>query len=107
MAQGCMETAQTLLTKSQGGSKLNTAFIERLNVTFRSRLAALVRRSRALLRNPETLVPQMYLMGCVFTFCTEHKSLRLPGIIGGHKWINRPPAIAAGLTDHVWTVKEL
>jgi hypothetical protein len=96
-----------LLAKSHGGTKLNTAFIERLNATFRARLAVLVRRSRALIRNPETLKPLMYLMGCVYNFCTEHSSLRLPGIIGGHKWIARTPAIAAGLTDHIWTVKEL
>lgn len=107
MAQGCLETAQVLLAKSHGGTKLNTAFIERLNATFRSRLAVLVRRSRALIRNPGTLEPLMYLMGCVYNFCTDHKSLRLPGIIGGHKWIARTPAIAAGLTDHIWTVKEL
>jgi transposase-like protein len=107
MGRGCLKTAQALLAKSHGGTKLNTAFIERLNATFRSRLAVLVRRSRALIRNPETLEPLMYLMGCVYNFCTEHKSLRLPGIIGGHKWIARTPAIAAGLTDHIWTVKEL
>ncbi len=107
MAQGCLETAQLLLAKSRGGTKLNTAFIERLNATFRSRLAVLVRRSRALIRNPHTLEPLMYLMGSVYNFCTEHKSLRLTGIIGGHKWIVRTPAIAAGLTDHIWTVKEL
>jgi transposase-like protein len=107
MARGCLAMAQALLAKSHGGTKLNTAFIERLNATFRSRLAVLVRRSRALIRNPETLKPLMYLMGCVYNFCTEHKSLRLPGIIGGHKWIARTPAIAAGLTDHIWTVKEL
>lgn len=107
IARGCLETAQALLQKSRGGTKLNTAFIERLNATFRSRLAVLVRRSRALIRNPQTLEPLMYLMGTIYNFCTEHKSLRLPGIIGGHKWIARTPAIAAGLTDHIWTVKEL
>ena len=49
----------------------------------------------------------MFLMGSVYNFCSYHKSLRLPGFIGGHKWIPRTPAIAAGLTDHIWTVKEL
>jgi transposase-like protein len=107
MARGCLETACALLTKSRGGTQLNTAFIERLNATFRSRLAVLVRRSRALIRNPQTLEPLVYLMGSVYNFCTEHKSLRLPGIIGGHKWIARTPAIAASLTDHIWSVKEL
>ena len=107
MAQGSLETALVLIAGSNGGSKLNTAFIERINATFRSRLASLARRSRALLRNPGTLTPLMFLMGSVYNFCSYHKSLRLPGIVGGRKWIPRTPAIAAGLTDHIWTVKEL
>lgn len=109
MAQGCLEKAITLLKSSHGGTKLNTAFIERLNATFRSRLAVLVRRSRALVRNPETLEPLMFLMGCTYNFCTEHKSLRLKLWVGSHgyRWVQRTPAIAAGLTDHIWTVKEL
>ena len=109
MAQGCLEVAQALLVKSHGGTKLNTAFIERLNATFRSRLAILVRRSRALLRNPETLTPLMFLMGCVYNFCTEHKSLRVKLFVGrsGYRWVQRTPALAAGLTDHIWSVKEL
>jgi hypothetical protein len=84
MAQGCLEKAMALLKRSHGGTKLNTAFIERLSATFRSRLAVLVRRSRALIRNPQSLEPLMYLMGCVYNFCTEHKSLRLKLWVGSH-----------------------
>jgi hypothetical protein len=109
MALGCLDVAQALLAKRHGGTKLNTAFIERLNATFRSRLAILVRRGRALLRNPETLTPLIFLMGCVYNFCTEHKSLRLKLSVGrsGYRWVQRTPALAAGLTDHIWSVKEL
>jgi len=50
----------------------------------------------------------MYLIGCVYNFCADHKSLRLPGVIGGRrKWLPRTPAMAAGITDHRWSVKEL
>ena len=45
----------TLLAETQGGGVLNTAFIERLNATFRSRLAPLVRRTRRLGRCPARL----------------------------------------------------
>ena len=50
----------------------------------------------------------MYLMGCVYNFCTEHKSLRLKLWVGSHgfRWVQRTPAIAAGLTDHIWTVED-
>ena len=109
MAQGCLDAAKALLANSHGGTKLNTAFIERLNATFRARLAVLVRRSRALLRKPQTLQPLMYLMGCVYNFCTEHRSLRLKLWVGSHgfRWVQRTPAMAAGLADHCWDVKEL
>jgi len=107
MAPDSMEVAQRLLANSHGGSKLNSAFIERLHITFRSRLAVLARRTRALLRNPKTLQPFMHLMGCVYNFCTYHKSLRFTSLIGGHKWIQRTSAIAVGFADHCWIVNEL
>jgi transposase-like protein len=109
MAQGSETAAKALLDQSRGGTKLNTAYIERLNATFRSRLASLARRSRALLKNPETLTPLVYLMGSVYNFCSEHKSLRLKLWVGerGFRWVQRTPAMAAGITDHCWSVKEL
>lgn len=108
MAQGAVEQAAALLEQSQGGQQLNTAFIERLNATFRSRLATLGRRTRSLARLDETLQAGMFLIGGVYNFCTEHQSLRVPGIIGGRrKWLPRTPAMAAQITDHRWTVKEL
>ena len=108
MAQGSGEAAQSLLARSVGGIHLNTAFSERLNGTFRERLAALARRTRCLSRQDNTLTRAMYLIGCVYNFCTNHHSLRLPGIIGGwRKWLPRTPAMAAGIADHCWTVKEL
>jgi hypothetical protein len=78
MAQGTEDAAITLLAKSKGGTKLNKAYIERLNATFRSRLSCLIRRSRALLLYLENLPPLEYLMGCIYNFCTEH---RLPNIV--------------------------
>ncbi len=80
-----------------------------MNATFRSRIAALVRRSRALARQTDTLHHAMYLMGTVYNFCTYHKSLRVPIYLPGNRrrWISRTPAIAAGITDHRWTVQEL
>jgi hypothetical protein len=79
-----------------------------LNATIRARLAALVRRSRSLVWTDTILHTAMYLIGSVYNFCTNHKSLRLPGVIGGQrKWLPRTPAMAAGLADHCWTVQEL
>ena len=88
---------------------INTAFIERLNATFRTRLNHLVRRTRTLARCPKTFTAGMYLMGCFYNFCDFHHSLRLKLSVGnyGHHWVQRTPAIAAKLTDHQWTPTEL
>jgi transposase-like protein/IS1 family transposase len=109
IAQGCTELVQRLLVASQQTGTINTAFIERLNATFRQRLACLVRRGRALARQVETLKAGMYLLGCTYNFCSFHHSLRLKLWITERRvhWVQRTPAIAAGLTDHRWSVEEL
>jgi hypothetical protein len=110
IVQGCPATMASLLDVTQSAGVINTAFIERLNATFRQRLACLSRRSRALARSPQTLLAAMFLVGCVYNFCTYHQSLRLPLLIGSHAhrhWVSRTPALAAGLTDHRWSVLEL
>ena len=77
--------------------------------TFRARLTALVRRSRALARQTTTLHQAMYLVGTVYNFCTYHHSLRVSFALSlrSQRWLQRTPAIAAGLTDHRWTIDEL
>jgi transposase-like protein len=108
--QGSKEMVERLIKDTQNGTGvINTAFIERLNATFRLRLNNLVRRTRTLARRSETLVSGMYLTGCFYNFCDYHHSLRLKLSVGtfGHHWVQRTPAIAAKLTDHCWTPKEL
>jgi transposase-like protein len=100
LAQGTEAALAELLVQTQGRGVLNTAFIERLNATFRTRLALLVRRTRRLGRNPAALGAALYLIGCVYNLCGEHTSLR----IGKQA---ATPAMAAGLTDHCWEVAEL
>ena len=109
IVQGCQEVVDQLLQATQGKGVINTAFIERLNATFRQRLGVLARRTRNLAREPQTLETSMYLLGCVYNFCTFHKSLRLPLYIGerSRKWVPRTPALAAGWTNHRWCVLDL
>jgi transposase-like protein len=93
---------------SSGGTGINTAYIERLNATFRGAATPLVRRTRALAREEATLGAGMFLVGCAYNFCWEHESLRLAATAKeGPKWRGRTPAMAAGLTDHRWTMPEL
>jgi len=98
---GTLAEIETRIRETKTGKVLNTAYIERLNATFRGRMSPLVRRGRALARRPETLRAGMYLMGTVYNFCTFHASLRQRNsAAGARKWQERTPAMAAGLTDH-------
>ena len=50
----------------------------------------------------------MYLVGSVYNFCKAHRSLRVEQKKGqGKKWLQRTPAMAAGWTDRVWSIREL
>src|SRR6266849_3286548 len=109
MAQGTLEQAQKLLSQSQGGSVLNTAFIERLNGTMRERLASLARKCRHAARRLEALETGMYLLGCTYNFCWPHHELsrRAARTQGSPGEVLLTPAMASGLTDHCWSVLEL
>jgi transposase-like protein len=99
IAQGSEELLIYLLQASQPGGLINTAYIERLNATFRQRLSCLARRTRALARTTQTVEAAMFLLGCVYNFCFAHNTLSLATLV--------TPAMAAHLTDHVWSIQEL
>jgi transposase-like protein len=90
---------ETRRRRSQGAGVINTAYMERLHATFRERLAPLTRRCRALARHTLPLQHGRYLIGTVYNFCTPHASLSDAGAT--------TPAMAAGITDHGWTVQAL
>ena len=99
LVDGTPARVETLRRRSQGDGVSNTAYIERLNGTFRERLAPLARRCRALARETLTLHEGMFLVGTVYNFCTPHASLG--------RAQQTTPAMAAGITDHGWTMQEL
>ena len=108
VVQGTHQTIQAVLRATGTGKDINTSYIERLNATFRSHLAALVRRGRALAHKPLTLQAGMFVVGSAYNFCWYHASLRLQAPAGAqYKWEEQTPAMAAGLTDHRWTLFEL
>jgi transposase-like protein len=110
LVQGCMTQVQALINRSQGKEGvINTAFIERLNATYRLRLPWLTRRTFTLAHQPQTLAAGLFVVGCFYNLCDPHHSLRLKLLVGsfGHRWVKRTPALAAKITDHIWTVDEL
>ena len=105
---GTTEAIAGVLSATGTGTGINTSYIERLNATFRASMCPLVRRGRAIARGEGVLTGWMCLVGCAYNFCWEHDSLRVAAEPGGQfKWVTRTPAMAAGLTDHRWTMHEL
>ena len=86
---GTPARVETLRRRSHGDGVINTAYMERLNATFRERLAPLARRSRALARHTLTLQHGMYLIGTVYNFCTPHASLDLARLGAGMRCVQR------------------
>ena len=97
------------------GWTINTAFVERLNLDIRQRVAAIGRRVNTLCQGEAGLRAQLALFQTYHNFVLPHASLRqplpVPEVTNGHGsakvWRPCTPAMAAGLTDHVWTLKEV
>lgn len=96
LVHGCQRRAEELIAMTQTTlGSINTAYIERLNATFRANLPSLARRTRRPARTIARLHAEMFWAGTVYNFCSVHSSLQAT------------PAMAAGLTDSVWSVRQL
>lgn len=104
MTRGTLDQASKLLQASRGGTVLNTAFIERFNATMRERLATLTRKCRHAAHRVYPLETGMYLVGSIYNFCCPHQELSKRSTSGQQK---QTPAMASGITDHLWSVLEL
>ena len=97
------------------GQKINTSFVERINLTLRHLISRLHRKTLCFSKKREYLVYHLHLALAYYHFTRCHASLRvkLPEPIptrgdgSPKKWQQRTPAMAAGLTDHRWFLREL
>jgi IS1 family transposase len=110
---GTLEAVEQVLGAC--GRKINTAFVERLNLDIRQRVAAIGRRVNTLCQGEAGLRDQLALFQTYHNFVLPHASLRqplpVPEVTNGRGsakvWRPCTPAMAAGLTDHVWSLKEV
>jgi IS1 family transposase len=96
-----------LLLKLYGFAQLiQTAFIERVNLTIRRGVAPLMRKTWSLAQNPEHLLLHVEWWRSYYHFIRPHESLSIliPGL---HKYRQRSPAQAANLTSKLWTVEDV
>jgi transposase-like protein len=83
----------------QLGATIQTAFMERWYGTLRGLVAPLRRRTRCLSWSRSRHRGKVWLMVSLYNFVMPHKSLR-------QGRTSRTPAMAIGLTDHVWSYRE-
>src|SRR5215468_10961936 len=110
---GTMKRVQQV--RAACGRKINTAFVERLNLDIRQRVAAVGRRVNTLCQGEDGIRQQLTVYHAYYNFCLPHSSLRQPlgvpeptkGSGSAKLWRPCTPAMAAGLTDHVWSLKEV
>src|SRR6266852_2806423 len=110
---GTLEAVQQVLAAC--GWQINTAFIERVNLSIRQHVAAVGRRVITLCKGEDGVRQQLALYHVYYNFCLPHASLRVPlpqplptnGTGSAKTWRPRTPAMAAGLTDRVWTLREV
>ena len=113
MVFGTLEAVNQLLAPL--GWQINTSFVERINLTIRQHVAAVGRRVSTLCKGEDGLRQQLALFQTYHNFCLPHVSLRQPllqpvptkGTGSAKMWRPCTPAMAAGLTDHVWTLREV
>ena len=86
---------------------INTAYVERINLTFRNCLARFIRRTMNESKNQYMHSQMIEFFQAWYNFVKPHKSLRLLVSDGKRKWKQRTPAMAERLTDHIWTLEEL
>jgi hypothetical protein len=86
----------------------STAYIERSNLTSRLFNGRQVRKTLAFSKDVAAYKAAAAWEDCYYNLVRPHKSLRVPvADASPRKWLLRTPAVAAELTDHIWTIKEL
>jgi IS1 family transposase len=110
---GTIEAVNQVL--SPLGWQINTSLVERFNLSLRQHVAAIGRRTSTLCKGEAGLRQQLALYHVYYNFVLPHASLRQPlaepvatqGHGSAKQWRPYTPAMAAGLTDHVWSLREV
>jgi len=112
---GDAERIAALLAMLPTSATINTSFVEREHLAFRQHNRRLTRKTNGFSKELPWLEKQLWLSLAYTHLALPHDSLsqELPrveptrGTGSPRRWQPRTPAMAAGLTDHVWTTDEL
>jgi IS1 family transposase len=91
----CMGTEKKVIQGNPDLKKTSTSYVERQNLTMRMSMRRFTRLTNAFSKKLENLGHAVALHFMYYNFCRIHQSLRIT------------PAMAAGVTDHVWELEEI
>ena len=86
---------------------IGTSYVERINLTIRTSLARFIRKWMNFSKTIKMHQKTFDFFQAWYNFIKPHDSLKLKIDSGNRKWFQRTPAIAEGITDHIWSLKEL
>jgi len=91
----CIGCKKTPVFGNPDQAKISTSHVERQNLTMRMQMRRLTRLTNAFSKKWEKLYAMLSLYFAWYNFCRVHQTLRVT------------PAMEAGITDHIWEIKEL
>jgi len=95
----CIQTTTKLVNGSPDMTKVSTSYIERQNLTMRMNMRRFTRLTNAFSKKIENLEYAVALHFMYYNFARPHKTLTNP--------YPKTPAMAAGLTNHIWTIEDI
>lgn len=91
----CMASERRTINGNPDPNYISTSYIERQNLTMRMNIRRFTRLTNAFSKKVENHAHHLALHYMYYNFCRIHKTLRIT------------PAMAAGVTDHVWSIEEI
>lgn len=98
---------EVLRVLKSDGNSINTSYIERNNLTIRNGVSRLIRKTIDFSKCVNPLIMHLCLFFAWFNLVKPHDALKIEIADTRRRWKQRTPAMAANLTDHVWTLEEL
>jgi hypothetical protein len=95
------------LLRADTDGRINTSYVERLNLSIRNSLARFIRRGKNCSKDLEIHSIAIDFFQAWYNFVKPHKSLRIELKEGDRKWMQRTPAMTEGLIDRIWSLSEL
>jgi len=95
----CIGAEKQIIQGNPDTNLISTSFVERQNLTMRMRMRRFTRLTNAFSKKVENLEYAVALHFMYYNFARPHKTLANP--------YPRTPAMASGITDHVWTIEEI